>query len=39
MYLGDLLMAMIRIAEYIEGLAFADFIRDHKTADAVMRKF
>jgi uncharacterized protein with HEPN domain len=39
MYLEDLLLAMNRIAEYIEGLTFTDFKRDHKTADAVIRNF
>jgi len=39
MYLEDLLLAMNRIAEYIEGLTFMDFKRDHKTADAVIRNF
>jgi len=37
MYLEDLLLAMNRIAEYIEGLTFTDFKRDYKTADAVIR--
>lgn len=39
MYLEDLLLAMNRIAEYIEGLTFLDFKRDYKTADAVIRNF
>ena len=39
MYLEDLLLAMNRIAEYIEGLTFKDFKRDYKTADAVIRNF
>ncbi len=39
MYLEDLLLAMNRIAEYIEGLTFTDFKRDYKTADAVIRNF
>jgi uncharacterized protein with HEPN domain len=39
MYLEDLLLAMNRIAEYIEGLTFADFKRDYKTTDAVIRNF
>ena len=39
MYLEDLLLAMNRIAEYIEGLTFHDFKRDYKTADAVIRNF
>jgi len=39
MYLEGLLLAMDRIAEYIEGLSFADFQKDYKTADAVIRNF
>ena len=39
MYLEDLLLAISRIAEYIEGLTFTDFKRDYKTADAVIKKF
>jgi uncharacterized protein with HEPN domain len=39
MYLEDLLLAMTRISEYIEGLTFPDFKRDYKTADAVIRNF
>jgi uncharacterized protein with HEPN domain len=39
MYLDDLLLAMNRIAEYIEGLTFTDFKRDYKTVDAVIRNF
>jgi uncharacterized protein with HEPN domain len=39
MYLEDLLLAMVRIAEYIEGLTFHDFKIDYKTADAVIRNF
>ncbi len=39
MYLEDLLLAMTRIAEYIEGLTYMDFKRDYKTADAVIRNF
>ena len=39
MYLEDLLLAMNRIAEYIEGLTFVDFKKDYKTADAVIRNF
>jgi hypothetical protein len=30
---------MNRIAEYIQGMAFADFKRDYKTVDAVIRNF
>jgi uncharacterized protein with HEPN domain len=39
MYLEDLLHAMNRIAEYIEGMSFADFKKDYKTVDAVIRNF
>lgn len=39
MYLEDLLQAMNRIAEYIEGLSFMEFKRDYKTVDAVIRNF
>jgi uncharacterized protein with HEPN domain len=39
MYLEDLLLAMKRIAEYIEGMSFNDFRRDYKTVDAVVRNF
>ncbi|MFZ4545504.1 MAG: DUF86 domain-containing protein [Saprospiraceae bacterium] len=39
MYLDDLLLAMNRIAEYIESLSFADFETDYKTVDAVIRNF
>lgn len=39
MYLEDIQTAMRRIAEYIEGLSFADFKRDYKTVDAVIRNF
>lgn len=39
MYLEDLFCAMTRIAEYIEGYSFADFKRDYKTVDAVIRNF
>jgi uncharacterized protein with HEPN domain len=39
MYLEDLLLAMTRISEYIEGFTFYDFKRDYKTADAVIRNF
>jgi uncharacterized protein with HEPN domain len=38
-YLEDLLLAMTRIAEYIEGLTFHEFKRDYKTTDAVIRNF
>ena len=39
MYLEDLLQAMARIAEYIEGYTFVEFKRDYKTVDAVVRNF
>lgn len=39
MYLEDLLLAMNRIEEYIEGHSFIEFKRDYKTVDAVIRNF
>jgi uncharacterized protein with HEPN domain len=39
MYLEDILLAMNRIAEYIEGSDFQTFKRDYKTVDAVIRNF
>jgi uncharacterized protein with HEPN domain len=39
MYIDDILLAMSRIAEYIEGLTFTDFKKDYKTVDAVIRNF
>jgi len=39
MYLEDIQIAMIRIAEYIDDLTFVDFKRDYKTVDAVIRNF
>ena len=39
MYLEDLLLAINRIAEYIEGMSFAVFKKDYKTVDAVIRNF
>ncbi len=39
MYLKDILTAMNRIAEYIDGLRFIEFKRDYKTVDAVIRNF
>lgn len=39
MYLQDLLVAMTRIAEYIEGYDFDRFKKDYKTVDAVIRNF
>ena len=39
MYLHDLLVAMTRIAEYLEGYTFDQFKKDYKTVDAVIRNF
>ena len=39
MYLQDLLVAMTRIAEYLEGYTFDKFKKDYKTVDAVIRNF
>ena len=39
MYLQDLLVAMTRIAEYIEEYTFDQFKKDYKTVDAVIRNF
>lgn len=39
MFLDDILVAMTRIAEYIEGYNFDQFKEDHKTVDAVIRNF
>ncbi len=39
MYLEDLLLAMTRIAEYIEGYSFIKFKKDNRTVDAVIRNF
>ena len=39
MYLEDIITAMDRIAEYIEGYSFLEFKRDFKTVDAVIRNF
>ncbi len=39
MYLQDLLLAMTRIAEYIDGYSFDEFKKDYKTVDAVIRNF
>lgn len=39
MYLEDIILAMKRIAEYIDGLSFIRFKRDYKTVDAVIRNF
>lgn len=39
MYLQDILVAMTRIGEYIEGYSFDHFKKDYKTVDAVIRNF
>ena len=39
MYLDDLLLAMNRNGEYIDGLSFVEFKMDYKTVDAVIRNF
>lgn len=39
MYLADMLVAMDRIAEYIDGYTFIKFKQDYKTVDAVIRNF
>ena len=39
LYLEDILTAMERIAEYIEGYGFDEFKRDYRTVDAVIRNF
>ena len=39
MYLQDLLLAMSRIAEYLDGFTFDQFKKDYKTVDAVIRNF
>jgi len=39
MYFEDIILAMDRIAEYIDGLSFIKFKRDYKTVDAVIRNF
>ena len=39
MYLEDILLAMNRIAEYIDGSDFQTFKKDYKTVDAVIRNF
>jgi hypothetical protein len=37
LYLEDLLTAMNRIAEYIEGHNFDQFKQDYRTVDAIVR--
>jgi len=39
LFLEDIQTSMNRIAEYIEGYNFADFKKDNKTVDAVIRNF
>ena len=39
MYLQDILVAMTRIAEYLEGYTIDQFKKDYKTVDAVIRNF
>ena len=39
LYLEDLLTAMNRIAEYIEGHNFDQFKQDYRTVDAIVRNF
>lgn len=39
LYLSDIQTAMARIAEYILDFSLADFKRDYKTVDAVIRNF
>ena len=39
LYLEDIVLAMDRIHEYISGFDFAQFKRDYKTVDAVIRNF
>jgi uncharacterized protein with HEPN domain len=36
-YLRDIQEAIQRIADYVEGMIFAQFLKDHKTQDAVVR--
>lgn len=39
MYLQDIQTAINRIEEYLEGIDYKSFIKDHKTIDAVIRNF
>lgn len=39
MYFEGIILAMKRIAEYIEGLSFVRFKKDYKTVDAVIWNF
>ncbi len=36
-YLQDILEAMERIAEYVQGMDYATFLQDQRTQDAVVR--
>jgi uncharacterized protein with HEPN domain len=38
-YLNDILNAMEKIEEFVEGMDFEDFREDDKTSSAVVRKF
>ena len=38
-YVQDILEAIRRIDEYLEGLTFEEFSKDNKTVDAVIRNF
>lgn len=38
LYLADILAAMAAIERFVEGMSFEDFVRDDKTASAVVRK-
>jgi len=39
MYLEDILTAINRISEYLDGYNFNDFKKEYKTVDAVIRNF
>jgi uncharacterized protein with HEPN domain len=39
MYVQDILEAIRRIDQYLEGLTFEQFSKDNKTVDAVIRNF
>lgn len=39
LYIDDILEAVRKIEEYVEGLTFDDFAQDSKTIDAVIRNF
>jgi uncharacterized protein with HEPN domain len=38
-YVQDILEAIKRIDEYLEGLTFSEFAEDNRTVDAVVRNF